>query len=749
MAIDPNTGLNTAPPPVPPGGAASVLGAPGGPQAPPPPTQDQSQPPTIAAPQGPSHAEILGHAIKHVAQTLEGKQTQYVPQPDGTIQEQQVPRKPGGLFRDILLGAIAGGAAASQPAPEGSGRLAGFARGAQGAIQARQAQDSQARNRSLQNADLQKQAGAAKQQQQTADENAAAQIAKSTLTQLDIGHNVGLHANDHVDQYNKAVGIVMKQALANGGSLAPVDGNGEAGNGPALMAAFQKDPTLMQGPEGFHRLPSISYDTTGLTHKDGQWLDKAGKAPDWNARATVSLIDLPNSVWGKNISLSKGDANSVAGRTVAQGKDSDQVQTTFGGIFGLGLKNLDQMNSDRKELYRSPKNENEAKGWQAQVKDIRDRENSSDPEVQKSVTDQEKAFEATKGPMMDAYKFKTQAPTTASIKAETEQLEKKLANYVSTGNATDNLTKDERQTLIQREKKEPVKGVGTDIITQLGPKPVPAQFDKGEEDPAYKALSKKWGQDAVKIAEAKTGWAAEQRMKLLNEGKQVMLIDPATNEAFATDAMTAFQLEQANPRRYITTDKGGQKIYANDAIYREVYNGIDNLRQSYKNIGEYPASVRAKLISAMEDDKDPGGKIQKVMESLQQGTLTPAQNRHVANIQAMMEKAMNVRNLQGTAGSSDTMRNAMVALVPSLLTPTPLAEEKMNQFENTLHQLETGAPTPGRQSKPRQNPAAGGGNPAAGFDASKLKELHSNGKVTIGWDGKNWVDSTTGKPYQQ
>jgi hypothetical protein len=43
------------------------------------------------------------------------------------------------------------------------------------------------------------------------------------------------------------------------------------------------------------------------------------------------------------------------------------------------------------------------------------------------------------------------------------------------------------------------------------------------------------------------------------------------------------------------------------------------------------------------------------------------------------------------------------------------------------------------------SPVAGGA-PAAG--QAPLQQLHSMGNITIGWDGKNWVDSTTRQPYQ-
>ena len=293
---------------------------------------------------------------------MEGKQTVYTPDSTtGTVQETTVPRKAGGLFRDILLGALAGGAAANMADNKYKSGAAGLALGFMGAQQNREAMQDRARAVAQQNAQSQY----LQKQRTDADNLAAASIAQHTMSSLaDTGHNVGFHTQEEHDKLAASTDKVKNAALTNGGQLAQVPHNAERGNGPALMAAYNKNPQgVMQAPEGFHRIPFFEYSTSGLTYKNGQWTEADGSPVDWNKNATVTLVDLPTAAWNRQIRLTKGEANSIAGYQIAKGNPNDQVSTTFGSVFGLGLKNLDNINADRKERERGPKDANEAKEW--------------------------------------------------------------------------------------------------------------------------------------------------------------------------------------------------------------------------------------------------------------------------------------------------------------------------------------------------------------------------------------------------
>jgi len=299
--------------------------------------------------------------VSHLKNALEGHETVYTPDPNsGTVVESTQPRKPGGIFRDIVLGAIIGGAAGAK-APPFSGGLGGFLTGANAVVNANQQADAARRQRVQQNAESQY----LQKQRTDADNLAAASIAKHTMSSLaDTGHNVGFHTQEEHDKLAASTDKVKTSALKNGGQLSQVPHNAERGNGPALMAAYNKNPqAVMQAPDGFHRIPFFEYNTSGLTYKSGQWTEADGSPVDWNKHATVTLVDLPTAAWNRTITLTKSEANSVAGYQIVKGNPHDQVSTTFGSVFGLGLKNLDNINADRKERERGPKDVNEAKEW--------------------------------------------------------------------------------------------------------------------------------------------------------------------------------------------------------------------------------------------------------------------------------------------------------------------------------------------------------------------------------------------------
>jgi hypothetical protein len=375
---------NAAPVPINP--AAAVMGVPPPPSISQAPLSNRNAP---ADPNQPSNPEAqhsaLGRGLLHIAHAIEGKQVDYVPQNDGTVQPVVSQRKPGGLFRDMVLGAIAGNVAASTtPTKPGSGGLSGFGIGAQAGIN-QQAQQQQQRQQQAQQQAKQK-------QQQSQDNLAAATVAADTASSLNLGHFIGHHDDKEVSALNNSVGIIKDQALSAGGQLAQIPGieNGKPGNGPALMAAINRDPSLMQGPADYHRIPLITYGTDGMSHDGKAWNSADGNDVNWNERATVTLVDLPNAAWNKQVTMTKADVNRIAGYPIVKGKDTDSVQTSFGSLFSLGLQSKKALKVAREERLRGPKDENEALQWKASLEGIDPQ--SSDYAQAKSRADKADAF---------------------------------------------------------------------------------------------------------------------------------------------------------------------------------------------------------------------------------------------------------------------------------------------------------------------------------------------------------------------
>jgi len=362
-----------APVPLPTNPAGVILGAgapPVQPQGGTVSAQPTVQQPTQAQPtpdqQIQAHHSAIGQAISHFAHALEGKQVNYVTDPQtGDVTSIVQPRKAGGFFRDLLLGAIAGGAAASEKVPEGSGGLVGLTRGAQAGLQVGPQQQvlrysaAQSKGKEIQTAN-------ARQLEQAA-------IADDTVSSLNLGHFVGVHSAQELNQYNQSVNTVKESALQNGGQVAHLDGtvkNGEKGNGPAMMALVNAHPEIMVGPDGMHRAVFITHDLPDGTSHDGEkWTDADGQHPDWNANATVTLVDIPSAIWGKQLSLPNKTWNAAAGRDIAKGDPDKTSQGTFGSLFSLGLRSKKDILAARTERERGPRTEDEALEWTAAGED--------------------------------------------------------------------------------------------------------------------------------------------------------------------------------------------------------------------------------------------------------------------------------------------------------------------------------------------------------------------------------------------
>jgi len=356
----------------------------------PTPTQ-QPTAPTPAQPAPPDKHALLGRFVSHIKNAVEGRETVYTPDPNtGQVVETTQPRRAGGIFRDVLVGALAGMAASSIAPPRGG--AAGFAIGAEGARENFQNQQDRARQKAQQSAT----SGFQQQQQLTQQQLAAAAVAHDNVSTLALGHFVPHFTDEEVGQYNDSVSAVRKVLLDNGGQIAEVKGNGEKGNGPALMDAYNRDNSLMSAPEGFHRVQSTTFDTTGLEHVGHQWVDpKTDKEPtDWNDRATVSLIDVPDAIWGKSVTLPGSVIKDIAPNTNLVRDPKKQYSTNIGSIFGLGLKNKKTMLDDRNELYRAPQNEQEALALKAEAD-----QTNADPEAPADL----KRRAAIKGPLAEKW----------------------------------------------------------------------------------------------------------------------------------------------------------------------------------------------------------------------------------------------------------------------------------------------------------------------------------------------------------
>ena len=259
-------------------------------------------------------AQTAKHAaLGRLASYLLGHENQYNVNPQtGQVDTTQVQRKPGDLFRSIVTGAVMGMAA-------GAGShdfTTGLGRGGAAGAQNQQAQDQQKYQRA------QQQSENFQKQQQFNEEKKyhEAQMAQMTANGLRDDANFNLMSQRYLDERNDRERAfefqldqmgAMPMQLQNGGT----DLNGKMGNGNALQRMAGTNLDSVKAPDGMHTLHTMSVDLSGLTMKNGQWVDASGKPVNLEDHTTHTLYQLPDNVWDKpadGIKTGK-DLNAIVG----------------------------------------------------------------------------------------------------------------------------------------------------------------------------------------------------------------------------------------------------------------------------------------------------------------------------------------------------------------------------------------------------------------------------------------------------
>lgn len=680
-----------------------------------PPTPDASQLPAAsgqnpmqqpaAQPPGPPSADQqhswLGRGIRHIASALEGQEVSYQPDPNtGEAKEVVSPRKPGGLFRDILLGAIAGGAAGSPQKGQYSSGAAGLFKGAQAAMSAQQGRQQQAQQQAQGQAQKQKALNDQKAAQDKADQQAAATVAATTVNNLNYGKHIDMHSPENIQRHNLASDTVKNAALKQAGGTVPVipgadgqDINGKAGNGPELMKMFNNDPSLMQGPEGFHRIPILHFDTTDMDHAPGKGYASGGKDVDPNEHVSVSFIDVPNASWGKNVQLTKGQVNDIAGTQLAQGKNTDSVTTTLGSLFSLGLKNTQELNAQHAEETRGPKDANEYERMKSELAGIKAKGDNA--------TASEKRMLANRQPILDAYQTTPKNVTPEQDKIVTRQLEEKLK--------TGNISPEERTDLVTRQQEAKLQGIPSEIQSQVGKPPVPAQFPKGEDDQAYINLNKMWGKNAQKMKTQESTAGANIRVSAFGEVPSNVVDTKTGNMSIMTRDEIAQHVKE-EPGRYLLATQDGIKVLSKQAAIGDIEYNLDNTRKTIGALDNLDAGTRMKLIASLRSP-NPDEALKTFMTSEARSLSDPKVQDAIIALTSMAENVMLLRSVQGVGGAgSDMMRHALMDLVPSGASPSKgYANKQLDVLAGTLKRLKAGVPTtgvPAAQNSPATTPEA-------------------------------------------
>src|SRR6266478_2872328 len=265
--------------------------------------------PRVAAQQAEQqHHNMLGRLVKSII----GTESQYVTQPNGSVQRVETPQKPGTLFRGMLLSGILG--AGTQAHSFGEGFAKGISTTAERGIQGQDKQRAQA----IENQKLQQ------QQQKMSDEHATAaqHLAMNNAHTLGLMYSLNTVPQQEIERTNQATNVADRE-LQSAGAKTPqmvVNGqdiNGQVGSAKAWENALLKDPKLHDAPDKNHyriflttqNIPDgFKFDIT-----KGGWVGPDGTPRDMHDYASVRAYDVPLDSLKQMRDMSGSEANAIIG----------------------------------------------------------------------------------------------------------------------------------------------------------------------------------------------------------------------------------------------------------------------------------------------------------------------------------------------------------------------------------------------------------------------------------------------------
>ena len=307
----------------------------------------QSQVPALQPdPSAIKHVSKLA-SIGHVFNTLAGTSNDYQVDPKtGQTVATPIKQKPGQMFRNMLAGALMGGAAGA-----GNDFATGLIKGGGAGVQDQRNQDLQRRAQAQQQ--FQNEVTTNREKQE--DLRVKAELAHYHAADLQADAQMNLMQQEHLDKLNE-YNSGMNEKLGAIGVLSPVMVNGEningkVGNGSNFSAAYTKDPRAFDAPPGYQRIhtQTVNYDGLKFDKEKRDWVDEAGKPVDLASRTTHSFYDVPTNDLNKSTEVSGRELNSLLG--YKQFDDEAKINTTVGALVGMKRQaTLDQISVNKAKL---------------------------------------------------------------------------------------------------------------------------------------------------------------------------------------------------------------------------------------------------------------------------------------------------------------------------------------------------------------------------------------------------------------
>jgi hypothetical protein len=311
-------------------------------------------------------ADVQHHAVLgKVTSALLGQQYDFRVNPEtGQTEKVAIQQKPGDLFRHILAGAILGGAAGADASSKGQGGGAQFIGGAKAVTDASQATDQQ-RRAQAQTAFANQQAAARGQREQNTedreDQKAADEKIK-TAAQFELQNreallherDSNLRDQDFNERHNERMETLRDKATESGAVDAPIEGNGQPGNGAKFEQLFAKQPELFQPPQGYNRLVTTDVDMKGLTYDQKLgWVDATGRPIDLKDRTSWHVQYLPVNSGKEPLEFKGSDLNKLLPKTAGTLLQPDKIyRLPFDGVVALATKEHELNRTAATDAYK-------------------------------------------------------------------------------------------------------------------------------------------------------------------------------------------------------------------------------------------------------------------------------------------------------------------------------------------------------------------------------------------------------------
>lgn len=170
---------------------------------------------------------------------------------------------------------------------------------------------------------------------------------------------------------------------------------------------------------------------------------------------------------------------------------------------------------------------------------------------------------------------------------------------------------------------------------------------------------------------------------------QYSVIDKTTGEPVMVNANTM----NANPDRYMAGSLG-QQLKNRQGVFGEISGTKNAFNTALAGLTDEDFKTLPRLQVALAlKSRDPRSAMSEFMGSEYAANLTPAQQEYVTGLAALSESAMSLRTVAGMGQGSDTLRNAIMSMLPGPATPSrAYAKRQMDLFDIELNALQKSVP---------------------------------------------------------